>query len=138
MDSLAVSYAGELCRWGIETSIVVPGAFTSGTNHFANAGQPDDKERVAAYEAGPCSGFGEVVMKAQASAVPPEADAAEVASAIVRIVAAPFGQRPFRVHIDPAQDGAEVVAAVADRVRSEFLRRIGLSDLLSTKSRIKP
>ena len=25
MDSLAVSYAGELARWGIETSIVVPG-----------------------------------------------------------------------------------------------------------------
>jgi NAD(P)-dependent dehydrogenase (short-subunit alcohol dehydrogenase family) len=32
MDSLAVSYAGELTRWGIETSIVVPGAFTRGTN----------------------------------------------------------------------------------------------------------
>jgi NAD(P)-dependent dehydrogenase (short-subunit alcohol dehydrogenase family) len=31
MDSLAVSYAGELARWGIETSIVVPGAFTKGT-----------------------------------------------------------------------------------------------------------
>jgi len=26
MDSLAVSYASELTRWGIETSIVVPGA----------------------------------------------------------------------------------------------------------------
>src|SRR5258708_35043340 len=34
MDSLAVSYAGELARWGIETSIIVPGAFTKGTNHF--------------------------------------------------------------------------------------------------------
>jgi hypothetical protein len=27
----------------IETSIVVPGAFTSGTNHFAHAGSPADK-----------------------------------------------------------------------------------------------
>lgn len=26
MDALAVSYASELTRWGIETSIVVPGA----------------------------------------------------------------------------------------------------------------
>lgn len=26
MDSLAVSYAAEVARWGIETSIVVPGA----------------------------------------------------------------------------------------------------------------
>jgi NAD(P)-dependent dehydrogenase (short-subunit alcohol dehydrogenase family) len=38
MDALAVSYATELNRWGIETSIIVPGAFTSGTNHFAHAG----------------------------------------------------------------------------------------------------
>ena len=30
MDSLAVSHSGELARWGIETSIVVPGAFTKG------------------------------------------------------------------------------------------------------------
>ena len=41
MDALAVSYAGELARWGIETSIIVPGAFTKGTNHFAHAGKQD-------------------------------------------------------------------------------------------------
>jgi NAD(P)-dependent dehydrogenase (short-subunit alcohol dehydrogenase family) len=35
MDALAVQYARELARWGIETAIVVPGAFTKGTNHFA-------------------------------------------------------------------------------------------------------
>jgi hypothetical protein len=45
----------------------------------------------------------------------------------------PFGKRPFRIHIDPAQDGAEVVNAVADRIRAEFLRRIGLGDLLAPK-----
>ena len=41
MDSLAVSYSAELARFGIETVIVVPGAFTSGTNHFAHAGRPE-------------------------------------------------------------------------------------------------
>src|SRR5258708_7739367 len=30
----------------------------------------------------------------------------------------PKGTRPFRIHIDPAQDGAEVVDGVADRVRA--------------------
>lgn len=134
MDSLAVSYAGELCRWGIETSIIVPGAFTSGTNHFANAAKPDDRERAAVYDAGPYAGFGDAVMKGQTAAVPPDADVEEVARAIVRVVGMPVGTRPFRVHIDPAQDGAEVVNAVADRVRAEFLRRIGLGDLLSTSS----
>jgi hypothetical protein len=34
------------------------------------------------------------------------------------------------VHIDPADDGAAVVNAVADRIRAEFLTRIGLQDLL--------
>src|ERR1700688_522587 len=38
MDALAVIYARELTLWGIETSIVVPGAFTGGTNHFAHSG----------------------------------------------------------------------------------------------------
>jgi NAD(P)-dependent dehydrogenase (short-subunit alcohol dehydrogenase family) len=42
MDSLAVTYAGELARFGIETSIVVPGSFTHGTNHFAHSGHPED------------------------------------------------------------------------------------------------
>jgi NAD(P)-dependent dehydrogenase (short-subunit alcohol dehydrogenase family) len=50
MDALAVSYAGELIRFGIGTSIVVRGAFTSGTNHFAHAGAPADSDRENAYE----------------------------------------------------------------------------------------
>ncbi len=49
---------------------------------------------------------------------------------IVRVVATPFGKRPFRVHIDPADDGAEVVNGVADRVRRELLRNMSLADLL--------
>src|SRR6478672_5788922 len=43
MDAMAVVYARELTRWGIETSIIVPGAFTGGTNHFAHAGSPADR-----------------------------------------------------------------------------------------------
>src|SRR3569833_214628 len=53
MEALAVSYAKELARWGVETSIVIPGAFTSGTNHFAHSGRPDDQERVRLYREGP-------------------------------------------------------------------------------------
>ena len=48
----------------------------------------------------------------------------------MHVVDLPFGKRPFRVHIDPANDGAEVVNGVADRVRAELLRNIGLADLL--------
>ena len=131
MDSLAVSYAGEVSRWGIETCIVVPGAFTTGTNPFANAGKPEDSERLAEYEAGPYKGFGESTSKALSATVPPDADVAEVARVITRVVGMPFGTRPYRVYVDPAQDGGEVVGVVADRIRAEFLRRIGLEDLLT-------
>ena len=133
MDSLAVSYAGELARWGIETSIIVPGAFTKGTNHFAHAGSPADQERAAAYDKGPYAGVSEQALKGLAALEPADADVGEVARAIVRVVDTPFGKRPFRVHIDPSQDGAEIVNAMADRVRSEMFRRIGLADLLSPR-----
>jgi len=131
MDALAVQYARELSRWGIETSIVVPGAFTHGTNHFAHAGRPRDAQRVADYEAGPTKGLGEEIQRAFAAIVPADADVSAVANAIVTIVDAPFGRRPFRVHVDPTDDGASVTFAVMDRVRAEMLRRVGLPDLLT-------
>jgi NAD(P)-dependent dehydrogenase (short-subunit alcohol dehydrogenase family) len=131
MDSLAVSYASELARWGIETSIIVPGAFTSGTNHFKNAGSPNDKARAAEYDSGVYKGISNQIQKGLAAIEPPDADVAAVADAIVKVVEMPFGKRPFRIHIDPAQDGCEVVNAVADHMRAEFLRRIGLDDLLA-------
>jgi NAD(P)-dependent dehydrogenase (short-subunit alcohol dehydrogenase family) len=134
MDALAVVYARELSRWGIETSIIVPGAFTGGTNHFAHSGKPSDAARVAEYEAGPYAGFGEQIMKAFSAIVPADADAASVADAIVEVVDTPFGKRPFRVHIDPTQDGADVAFGVIDRVRTEMLHRVGFSDLLHPRN----
>ncbi|WNL45857.1 SDR family NAD(P)-dependent oxidoreductase [Dyella sp. BiH032] len=134
MDSVAVSYAGELARWGIETSIVVPGAFTKGTNHFAHSGTPADKARAAEYTEGPYQGFEDEILRGLAACEPPDADVAVVADAMVDIVNLPFGKRPFRVHIDPSDDGAAVVAAVADRIRAEFLRRIGQGALLSPRT----
>jgi hypothetical protein len=56
MDALAVSYSTELALWGIETTIIVPGAFTKGTNHFAHAGAPADKDRVADTKQAPTPG----------------------------------------------------------------------------------
>jgi NAD(P)-dependent dehydrogenase (short-subunit alcohol dehydrogenase family) len=131
MDSLAVSYSTELARWGIETSIIVPGAFTKGTNHFAHSGKPADEARAAEYDNGPYAGVAKQALDGLAALEPADADAGEVAKAIAAVVDTAFGKRPFRVHIDPSQDGAEVVNGVADRVRAEMYRRIGLEDLLS-------
>ncbi|MBP2488883.1 SDR family oxidoreductase [Rhizobium leguminosarum] len=135
MDSLAVSYASELTRWGIETSIIVPGAFTKGTNHFAHSGSPDDTARAAEYNEGPYKDVPEQALQGLAALEPADADAGTVAVAIVDVVGKPFGTRPFRVHIDPSADGAEIVNGVADRVRAELFRRIGLEDLLKPAAR---
>jgi NAD(P)-dependent dehydrogenase (short-subunit alcohol dehydrogenase family) len=82
------------------------------------------------YAEGPNANIPDVALKGLAALEPADADPSTVADAIVRVVGAPFGKRPFRVHIDPSQDGAEIVNAVADRVRAELLRRIGLEDVL--------
>jgi NAD(P)-dependent dehydrogenase (short-subunit alcohol dehydrogenase family) len=129
MEALAVSYAAELNRWGIETSIIVPCTFTSGTNRFAHSGAPADKARQADDDNGPYAHLGEDIMKGLAATAPADADVADVARAIVKVVDMPFGKRPFRVHVDPAQDGAEIVNGVADRVRAEMYHKIGLADL---------
>jgi NAD(P)-dependent dehydrogenase (short-subunit alcohol dehydrogenase family) len=108
-DALAVSYAAELARFGIDTTIIVPGSFT--------------KTRYR--------GLMEQVGSRLADLAPTDADPNQVAAAIVRVVDTPKGRRPFRVHIDPANDGAETVNAVGDLVRTHFYHRIGLDDLLT-------
>ncbi|MCX4703622.1 SDR family oxidoreductase [Streptomyces sp. NBC_01352] len=129
MDSLAVSYAAELARFNIETTIVVPGSFTSGTNHFATGGHPGDQTVIPDYAAR-YAGLMEQVSQRLAALAPADADVSQVADAIVEVVGTEHGKRPFRVHIDPADDGSETVSAVADHIRAEFLSRIGLEDLL--------
>jgi NAD(P)-dependent dehydrogenase (short-subunit alcohol dehydrogenase family) len=130
MDALAVCYARELAPFGIETSIVVPGAFTKGTNHFENAGHPGDESRTKQYETSYPADFADNIKAALARTVPDDADPEAVGRAVTEIVRAPRGKRPFRVFVDPADDGAAVSFPVIDRVRVEFLHRIGFPELL--------
>jgi len=136
-DALAVSYAAELTRFGIETTIVVPGSFTSGTNHFANAGHPVDTDVTTAYEA-EYAGLMDAVGQKLAELAPDDADPAEVARQVVKVVDMTKGSRPFRVYVDPSDNGAEDVLRVGDRVRQWFYQRIGLTDLLSPSSPATP
>jgi NAD(P)-dependent dehydrogenase (short-subunit alcohol dehydrogenase family) len=138
MDALAVCYAKELALFGIETSIVVPGAYTKGTNHFAHSGTPADKAVERAYTDGLPANFSADLLKALADTVPEDADPAAVGRALVDIVAMPYGTRPLRVVIDPASDGAIVSFAVIDRIRAEFLHRIGHPEMLHPVNPVIP
>lgn len=130
MDALAQSYALELARFGIETTILVPGAFTKGTKHFEHASQPEDGKRAEVYWSGPYAGVDKKALEGLAALEPADADVKAVVQAMREIVDMPHGHRPFRVHVDPSSDGSEIVNAVADRMRAQLLERIGLADLL--------
>jgi NAD(P)-dependent dehydrogenase (short-subunit alcohol dehydrogenase family) len=132
-DALAVSYAAELARFGIETTIVVPGAFPTGTNHYASAGHAIDTDVEKEYEQ-LYAGIMEEIPARQMAMLDANADPAEVARQIVRVVDLPKGTRPFRVHIDPMHDGAEEVFELGDRIRRDFFHRIGFDDLLGPAS----
>ena len=69
---------------------------------------PADTARAAEYADGPTGDIPDIA-KGLSAREPPDAEASEVAEAIARVVDMPFGKRPFRVHIDPSLDGAEVV-----------------------------
>jgi len=125
-------FARQYARSAIRTLRVLEvGCATGNTlSYFKHAGAPDDIQRAALYEAGPYSGMAQRIQQGFSACVPADADVQAVADAMVQVVAMPNGKRPFRVHIDPAQDGAEIVNAVADHVREAFLRRIGLAEVL--------
>jgi NAD(P)-dependent dehydrogenase (short-subunit alcohol dehydrogenase family) len=128
VDALAMSYAGELARWGVETTIVVPGAL--GPGHYVRSGRPLDTIRSEEYADGPTADVSEIALAGLAELSPRDLAPLDVARAIADVVDMPFGQRPLRVHLGPDADGAADVDAVADRARAELLRRIGLADIL--------
>lgn len=132
LDSFAESVAVEVARFGIETSIVLPGPFTQGTAHFPNAGFPRDEAVTAAY--GDLYGEtlahnGEATEGLFAPGV--EQDVQAVADEIARIIALPHGRRPHRSGVDFSDYGDDAVAAVAQAQRSRLLRRMGLADTLA-------
>lgn len=133
MDALAVSYASELIRFGIDTTIVIPGAYPSGTNHFQHATLPADEARAHEYDT--LYGQSQTNLGELLSGIFPAGhEVSAVADEIARVIDLPREQRPFRTHIDPTRDGSEVVSAVADRIHAEFFRRLGLADLLPTEA----
>ncbi|MBB4370503.1 NAD(P)-dependent dehydrogenase (short-subunit alcohol dehydrogenase family) [Bradyrhizobium sp. cir1] len=128
LDALALGYAGELARWGVETTIVVPSAL--GPGHYIRSGRPFDTVRAEEYADGPTADVSEIALSALAQLPAKDRTPQDVATAIADVVDMSFGQRPLRVHFGPDDDGAAAVDAVADRVRAELLRRIGLEDIL--------
>ena len=135
MDALAISYAGELSLWGIETSIIIPGAYTAGTNHFSHSMTPEDKQIEMEYTAdsGPYYGITDTLLENVVRLKPKDADPQDVARAIVEVVGMEYGKRPLRKHVNTELDGAHVANAVGDRLRQEAMMGYGLTKLLKPR-----
>ncbi len=130
-DALAAATAYEVGRFGIETSIVMPGAFTSGTEHFPHATHAADQSVTAAYSA--LDALVAHYEDATNSLFTPGVDAnpQAVADEIVRILALPVGQKPLRSVVDFTNSHVEDVNTVLVTAQRTFLTRMGLAALLS-------
>jgi NAD(P)-dependent dehydrogenase (short-subunit alcohol dehydrogenase family) len=129
-DAFADSTAWDVAAYGIETTILMPGVFTHGTAHFANAAFPADTERTAAYTkiAHRLASMGEDTERLMVGGI--SADPQIVADEIVRIVGLPQGRRPRRAVADGSDYGAEIVNGAAEELRLRLARRMGVTDLL--------
>lgn len=135
MNSLADSIAYEVARFGIETSILMPGPFVEGTAHFPHAEFPSDeaiqKEYLVLYEDA-IAGNEEATRSLFPEGV--VADVQAVADEARRIIDLPHGSRPYRSEVDFSDFGDKAVNAVATAMRERLIKRFGLGDLLQPRS----
>ncbi|GCE08218.1 SDR family oxidoreductase [Dictyobacter aurantiacus] len=131
MDGLAQTTAYEVSQFGIETCIVMPGAFTQGTEHFPHATRPADTATMEAYAR--LDGMVARNEEATSSLFAPDVDAnpQAVADEVVRIVGLPAGTRPFRSLVDFTQAHVEEGNALLWKLQKDFLDRMGFGSLLT-------
>lgn len=128
-DTLAQVTSYEVSQFGIETTIVMPGAFTRGTQHFPNASRSADTARAEAYRA--LDPLFERNEQATSALIAPDADPAAVADEIVRVLALPSGHRPARSVVDFTGANIRPVLDAAAVEQREFITRLGFPELLT-------
>lgn len=129
-DALAEVMGMEVRPSGIESVTLVPGAFTSGTEHFAHVNAPEYLAIEQQY--GDLPGRAKTLAERLNAIDVAEGGALDVAAvgrAAVEVVAMPRGQRPSRVVVDGQRKGTEEVDAVYHDKQVAFLQRMGLRDL---------
>jgi NAD(P)-dependent dehydrogenase (short-subunit alcohol dehydrogenase family) len=129
-DVLAEVMGFEVARYGIETVIVQPGAYTSGTDHFKRAVSAADTEVAAQYDR--LGGLSdELAARLDSVNLPGRRhDVREVAEAIRDIVAMAPGTRPRRVDIDPQGRDVRKINEVTAALQRTFFERMGIDNLL--------
>lgn len=130
-DALAEAMGMEARPFGIETVTLVPGAFTSGTEHFAHAAGPAFAAIERQYGAIPArvAGLGaklEAIDAAHGGAL----EVAMVGRAATDVLAMPRGSRPSRVVVDGQHKGTDQIDAIYHAKQADFLHAMGLDDMI--------
>lgn len=130
-DALAEVMAMEVRASGIDSVILMPGAFTAGTDHFAHT-------PAAAFPAIELQ-YGELATRLEGLGAKLEAidranggalEVSAVGEAAVAVLAMPRGQRPLRITIDGQRKGTEAIDAVYHQKQAAFLHHMGLDDMI--------
>lgn len=133
-DILAETLHYENTRYGIDSVIVQPGAYTQGTNHFGGARHAADEAVTAQYDR--INDLPPLLAERLAALAVPgrRTDATEVAERIRDVIALAPGTRPFRIVVDPQHHGAEEVNETRARMQHAFLSRFGIADLMQVST----
>jgi len=129
-DALAEIMGMEVRPSGIESVTLVPGAFASGTEHFAHANLPEYHAVEQQYGElpGRMATLGDKLSAIDA-ANGGALDVMDVGRAAAEVVAMARGLRPSRVVVDGQRKGTEDVDTVYHGKQVAFLRQMGLEDL---------
>lgn len=131
-DALAEVMSFEVSKFGIESVIVVPGAFTTGTEHFAHAQNANDVAVSAQY--GELTGVARA-MGRRLEEIDAEnggaMDVAAVGYAVCRVLNIPHGERPARIVLDSQNKGVEELNALHRTKQAAFFEKLGIKDLMT-------
>ncbi len=136
-EAFAESIGFEVTPFGIDTIIVVPGAFTQGTQHFAHTTAPAESAVVAQY-GDLAAAVAEIPARLEAIDIARQghtADVSSVGDALVNILRQARGTRPRRVIVDAQRKGVEDIDTVRTDRQRAFFTALGIDHLIDLPDR---
>lgn len=131
-EALAEVMSFEVSPFGIESVIVVPGAFTQGTEHFAHAHGPDNIAVAVQYgELNELAASMGARLNAVDAANGARLGVSAVGDAVRRILELPHGERPARVVVDAQNKGIEELNSLHRAKQTTFFEKMGIGHLIS-------
>lgn len=131
-EAFAESIGFEVTQFGIDTVILIPGAFTQGTQHFAHSNPPAEPA-VATQYGDMVAAVSDMPTKLEAIDTANQghgADVDSVGDALVDVLRQPRGTRPRRIVVDAQNKGVEEIDALTSARQLSFFNALGIDHLI--------